>query len=316
MSVKDHIKIIVKKIVPQKIIYYITEKRKRKNFPMNWSLEKRISELSELYRRKTGKEIDIDNPKTFNEKIQWLKIYYNHKDLSKIVCKYHFKKYIEERVGSGYTVPLYGVYKKVEEIDWDSLPNAFVLKSNCSSDGNYIEIIKDKSKINVNELREKMREWLRPENLLINSFCRAYYGVKPLIIAEQYIEQLDCQLYDYKFFCFNGNAKFAYVATNHWGEYEISVYDLSWNKMDVNYGNHSQNDVSKPKRLDEMIEISNSLAKEFPFVRVDFFETEDKLLLSELTFYPGGGFHDLKPDGVNYEWGKLLDLPIIEKNER
>ena len=158
-----------------------------------------------------------------------------------------------------------------------------------------------------------MREWLKPENLLINSFCRAYYGVKPLIIAEQYVEQLDGQLYDYKFFCFNGEAKFAYVATDHWDAYKISVYDLSWNKTDVHYGEYPGNDVMKPKKLNEMIEIANKLAKEFPFVRVDFFETDDQLFLSELTFYPGGGFHDLKPDSVNYEWGNLLNLPIKHK---
>lgn len=297
-------------ILPAKLVDFYIAKRYG-GMPLHWSRKKREQKLGELYRQKTGRELDFKNLQTFSEKIQWMKLYYNHPDLSDIVCKYRFKEYIREKIGDGYTVPLYAVYNSVDEIDLSDLPNQFVLKSNCCSDGRNIKIIKNKADVDIDKLKEELRRWLDPYNTLVNSYCKAYWDLKPMIIAEEYVEQLEGQVYDYKFFCFNGEPKFAYVATDHFeGQTSnISIYDLNWNRLDITYGVHTQNMVEAPKSLKEMIEISKKLSKDFPFVRVDFFELDEKPILSELTFYPGGGFNEINPPSVDKEWGDMIVLP-------
>ena len=217
---------VLKSLFPRKILNELIIRRS--SFPCNQPLQERVDTLVSMFKRHTGGDLDLSNPVSFNEKIQWLKLYYKHPDMHKIVCKYNFKKYIEKKAGKGYTVPLYGAWTDERNIDFDKLPRSFVLKSNCSSGGNFIKIIKDKSKINIAELRKELRSWLEPSKLMINSYCSAYWKVRPMILAEEYIEQLDGQVYDYKFFCFGGEPKFAYVATDHFeGQIsKISVYDL------------------------------------------------------------------------------------------
>lgn len=288
---------------------------RRSKFPINQSADERERLVAERFKRLTGKSLDFSNVTTYNEKIQWIKLYYDHPDLSKIVCKYNFKKYIKKKLGDGYTVPLYGAWTDERRIDFNKLPNSFVLKSNCSGNGNFIKVIRDKSKIDVKALRKELKDWLNPAKLLINTHCRAYWKVKPMILAEKYVEQLGGQVYDYKFFCFGGEPKFAYVATDHFEEgknienYKISIYSLDWKQLDVQYGEHPHNDVPAPKNLDKMLELAKKVSKDFPFVRVDFFEIGDKVYFSELTFYPGGGVHKIKPDSVNEEWGSYIKLP-------
>ncbi|MBR6524006.1 MAG: hypothetical protein IKT39_05315 [Clostridia bacterium] len=307
------IKNILRKVLeklPESVLNEIKIKR-AKNLPCYFSDERLRKCLQDLYFNKTGRYIDLDNPVTFSEKLQWLKLYYQHKDLARVVDKYHFKKYIEEKIGKGYTVPLYGAWKNVKDINWDKLPSKFVLKSNCCSDGNFIKIIKNKADVDFDNLKKELEDWLNPYKTLVNSYCRAYWKVKPMILAEEYVEQLDGQVYDYKFFCFGGEPKFAYVATDHFeGQISnISLYDLNWNRLDITYGVHPQNMVDAPNSLKEMIEISKKLSKEFPFVRVDFFELEGKPVLSELTFYPGGGFNEINPSSADKEWGDMIILP-------
>lgn len=310
---KRIVKIIIRKLISflPESVYNEIRVRKLKNLPQYRSEKQIKNELEALYERQTGESLDLDNVKTFNEKIQWLKIYWKNDELARAVDKCEFKKYIAEKIGDGYTVPMYGAWKNVKDINWNKLPNSFVLKSNCCSDGKYIKIIKNKDEIDIKTLKKELKEWLSPYNTLVNSYCRAYWNVKPMILAEKYVEQIDGQVYDYKFFCFNGEPKFAYVATDHFeGQVSnISIYDLKWNLLDIKYGHHQQNNVPAPKSLEKMIEISKKLSESFPFVRVDFFELEGKPVLSELTFYPGGGFNKLYPLSVNDEWGEYINLP-------
>lgn len=311
-----HPKMLIKRLFPKAAQKYSLIKNKP--LIMNWSDEEREAGVKRLYWEKMGKQLDLNNVQTFSEKLQWYKLYYNHPDLPRCVCKYCFKQYIEEKVGKGHTVPLIGAWTDVDEIPWEELPERFVFKSNAQSDGNFIIFVKDKSQENWLEMKQKMRVWLKPENTLVNSYCRAYYDVTPMIIAEEYIEQLDHQLYDYKFFCFDGEPKFAYVASEHFKDGKklpvsnISLYDLSWNKLPIRYGKHKPNNVPAPECLDEMIRASRLLAKEFPFVRIDFFEVDGEWYLSELTFYPGGGYNDLDQE-TNSEWGVMFKLPAAKK---
>ena len=267
----------------------------------------------ELYRLKMGYDFDLSNPVTFTEKVQWYKIYYDNGYLEKVVDKAFLKDYIKEKLGDGYTIPMYNVYSSVKELltDWDNLPEEFVLKSTVQSDGRFIEVIRKKSEVNIEELKAEVKKWFNPYNTLVNSFCRAYYRAQPRVLAEQYMSQFNDQLYDYKFFCFNGQIECVYVAMDHFMEddYPITFYDLDWNKLDVQYGEHKVGDAPKPAHFEEMKEIAQKLSQGIPFIRVDFFDTDDRLYMAELTFYPGGGMTPYYPISFNQKLGDLFILP-------
>lgn len=278
-----------------------------------WPLEKLIRVNNKGYELIMGYKYDWDRPVLFTEKLQWYKLNYISESQSIAVDKYLFKDYILDRLGEGYTLPLFGAWKSIDELkkDWDKLPQEFVLKSTLQSDGKYIKIIHDKSSVDLKELSQEVSAWFNPKNTLINSFCRAYHNATPRVIAEEYMEQVDNQLYDYKFFCFSGEPFCVYVATDHFpGQLShISFYDLNWNKLDVRYGNHQNCDVDKPRHFSEMLDISKKLSIDYPFVRVDFFDTEAQLYVAELTFYPGGGLTPYYPESFNRKLGDLFIIP-------
>ncbi len=255
----------------------------------------------------------MNKPVLFTEKLQWYKLYYDNSDLAEIVDKYRFKGYIERKLGEGYTIPLYGAWETINALraDWDRLPNELVLKSTLQSDGKFIKVIHDRASVNFDELAKELKTWLIPRNTLINSYCQAYYQATPRILAEEYMAQVDNQLYDYKVFCFDGEPWCFYVATDHFpGQLShISFYDLDWNRLDVRYGEHPNCDVERPAHFDEMLRLARKLSAGFPFVRVDFFDVGDKLFLAELTFYPGGGVTAYHPESFNRELGDRFHLP-------
>lgn len=278
-----------------------------------WPLERKIKGCMALFKKRMGYDFDINNPKTFNEKLQWYKLFYDSEAFPAAVDKYLFKAYVDEKLGKGYTIPLYGAWENVEDFrkDWDKLPEDFCLKATLMSDGKNIKMIHNKSSIDVNQLCCEVSEWLKPQKTLINSYCKAYHRAVPRVIAEAYEAQIDGQLYDYKVFCFNGKPYCFYVATDHFpGQLShISFYDFDWKRMDVRYGEHPNCDVEKPKHFEQMLEISKKLSEEFPFVRVDFFEVGEKLYVAELTFYPGGGLTPYHPESFSKELGDLFILP-------
>ena len=282
-----------------------------------WTKVKLSENLKHGYRVRHGRELNMDSPVLFTEKLQWYKINYRTEDMERAVDKYLFKSYITDKLGEGFVVPYYNAWTDVKSFAkaWDSLPKAFVLKSTLQSDGKNIKIIKDKSLVNIKELLKEVKGWLKVKNTLINSYCSAYHTATPRIIAEQYVEWLGEQLYDYKFFCFNGEPYCAYAAMDHFkggsnsDDYAIAFYDLEWNKMNVRYGKHKNDDIPKPIHLEEMIRICKVLSKDFPFVRVDFFDTDDKLYVAELTFYPGGGNTPYHPIDFDKLLGDMFILP-------
>lgn len=274
--------------------------------------------LMSFYEKQAGYRMDISHPQSFTEKLQWYKLYYEGDGhLERIVDKYLFKQYIKEKLGEGYTIPLLGRWTSILDLkkDWDKLPEEFCLKSTLQSDGKFIKFFHKKSQTDFASIENELRDWLNPKKTLINSFCRAYYNATPSIIAEKYMENIKNQLFDYKFFCFNGEPYCIYTAVEHFSERgsTITFYDLNWNKLNVKYGDHLTGDVEKPKHFNEMLEIAKKLSKGFPFIRVDFFDTEDKVYLAELTLYPGGGTSLYQPESFNKELGNLLILPINKK---
>ncbi len=283
---------------------------KKKTRPSHMNLNRRIQALKKLFYDKVGYPLDVENPQTFNEKINWLKLFYRNGLMTRIVDKYEFKNYIKEQLGEGYTVPLLGVWEHVEDIDFTNLPNKFVLKCNAQSDSKFIKIVKDKNELDIKALKLEMQEWLRPENTLKTSFCWAYHDVPLRIIAEKYIEQIDGQVYDYKFMCFNGEPKFVLACSDRGKHTVYENHNMDWGLIVPSPKSARKSTISCPKNYDKMIEIARELAKEFPFVRVDFYEIENKILLGELTFYPNGGFNTYKPYW-DKKFGDYLKLPEI-----
>lgn len=278
-----------------------------------WPRERLIEETKAIYKRRMGHELNLDDPKSFTEKLQWYKLNYEHPDLKRIVDKCDFKGYIAEKLGEGYTIPMYGCYGSVKELEaaWDSLPETFILKSTISSAGEQIQPVKKKSEFDFKAFKKELKTWFDPKNTMLNSYCAAYYDCKPRVLAEEFVTSVGNQLYDYKIFCFNGEPKYFYTAIDHFKGVvsKISFYDLDWNMLPVKYGEHENAKIDPPFHKEEMIETARKLSKDFPFVRVDFFETEEKLYMAELTFYPGGGFYPYHPESFDMEMGEQFILP-------
>lgn len=285
-------------------------------------LETKKKMLAKSYEKKMGTPLDWNNLKTFTEKIQWMKLHYRHPDMARCVDKYEFKKYICEKLGEGYTAPLVAVWNSPEEVSIRDIPlEKFVLKSTLQSDSKFIAFIADKDNLDIDKIEKEIKtQWFDRKNLLTNSFCSAYYGAPPRVIVEEFVEEFTNGADDYKLFCFAGEPAFTYVAEDHFENGKnvvtcpITFLDMDWNVMDVSYGRHTTNPaVAKPPHFEQMVQIAKLLSKDFPFVRVDFFDTPDKLYLSELTFYPGGGFTAYYPESFNLKIGEMLTLPEVDE---
>jgi len=279
------------------------------------SMEEKVERLMKKYESKMGYRMDINHPKTYTEKLQWYKLYYTGDGhLDRIVDKYLMKQYIREKIGDGHTVPLIGAWSNVDDLekDWDSLPEEFCLKSTIMSEGKCIDFIHKKSTVDFKTKKKEWAKWLLPKLTLVNSFTSSYHNCVPRIIAEQYLENVKNQLFDYKVFCFDGQPFCIESAMERFegGIPTFTFYDLEWNKMDVTSGNHPNGDVPKPKHLDEMLELAKELSQGFPHLRVDFFDTDEKLYVAELTLYTGGGYSIYTPQSFNEKMGELFRLPI------
>lgn len=278
-------------------------------------IERRVEIMMRRYEKKFGYTMDINHPQSFTEKMQWYKAYYiGDGHLDRIVDKYLFKQYIAEKLGEGYTVPLIGVWSDIRHLekDWKKLPEDFCLKSTVQSEGKCIEFVHGKSSVDFRTKKQEWEKWFQYKYTLVRGLTQAYRNCIPRVIAENYLENVKNQLFDYKFFCFDGepfcieSAKERFEGSTP----TFTFYDLGWNKLDVTSGGHPNGDVPKPKHLSEMIEIAAVLSKGFPHVRVDFFDTDEKLYVAEMTFYTGGGYSLYEPQSFNEEMGKLFKLPI------
>lgn len=273
--------------------------------------------ISQKFYENVGYYPNLKNPKSFNEKIQWMKLHYSNPTESICIDKYRFKEYITKKLGPEYVVPLLGVYDSVDDIDFDKLPDKFVLKMNDTGGGQYgIQVVKNKKELDIDKTKYTFNNWLQDwQSVYYYALNIGYKGIIPKIIAEEYIEQIDGQLYDYKFHCFHGEPKIVLVCKDRSANgYKMCWYDMNWNHLNVHRGNKDMVGTSeKPKHFDEMVRISKILSKDFPFVRVDFYETDDKLYVGELTFTPKSGFGKFEPKEFDFELGSYLDLSKIDK---
>ena len=276
-----------------------------------WPLPLRVRRAMRDYKQREGHTFDLEHPVLFTEKRVWYGLFFEHPDLTRLYDKYLFKGYIEEKLGPGYTAPLYGMWTSVRDLerDWDSLPDAFCLKSNCSSFGKNLKIIHDKKSVDKKALFREVKTWLDPMNTGINGYLRAYFGITPRIIAEKLLAGDNGPLTDYKVLCFDGTPEYIYCITDRFASdmsMSTTFYDLDWNKLPVIRRGRRNEDYEPPVNLRQMVEIAGELSKGFPQIRVDFYESEGRLYIGELTLYAGLQFESEEWDR---KFGEKFVLP-------
>ncbi len=274
--------------------------------------------LQLLFRLKMGCKLDLSKPKTFNEKIQWLKLYNRNPFYTTLVDKFAVKDYVAKIIGEEHVIPTLGVWNNANDIDFDKLPDQFVLKTTNGGGGDVI-ICKDKSKFDKDEVVNHLNRGLK-KKIYMRYREWPYKNVPLRIIAEKYIDfenssnnKDSSDLVDYKFFCFNGMPKFCQVIRNRNTKETIDFYDMEWNHMPFVGLNpvvkNGLNSVAKPQKLKGMISICEKLSEGFPFLRVDLYNVDEKIYFGELTFFPNSGFGAFNPDEWNYRLGNMLTLP-------
>lgn len=262
--------------------------------------------LEKKFKRTVGYDLNIMQPKTFNEKLQWLKLF-NHQDVyTMMVDKYAVKKFVSERIGYDYVIPTIGVWKQFDDIDFERLPSKFVFK--CTHDSGSIVIVDNKDTMDLSKTRKKLTSALD-----INYYWKGrewpYKNVTRQIIAEQYMADHE-NMIDYKFLCFCGKAKMIFTCTERFERtgLRVTFFDLNWNKL--NFERHypsSKRKIDRPQNLERMIELAEKLSENIPFVRVDFYEIKGKVYFGEMTFFPGGGMEEFHP----IEWDYILGDWIV-----
>lgn len=265
--------------------------------------------LKIMFKLRIGYKLNLKNPEKFNEKLQWLKLYNRNPLYTKLVDKNDVREFIKEKIGEEYLIPQIGLYNTVSEINFQKLPKKFVLK--CTHDSGGIVICKDKDKLDLEKAKNKLEKHMK-NNYFYWGREWPYKNVKPRIVCEEFIEDgKNEDLIDYKFMCFNGKVKCSFVCLNRNSKEGLNVdfYDREWNKMpfERHYKNSSIT-IEKPKQYEKMIELSEKLAKDFPFVRVDFYEVKEKIYFGELTFFPGSGFEEFRPEQYDKVLGDWLEI--------
>lgn len=268
--------------------------------------------LKILYKFNINKELNLENPQTFNEKLQWLKLN-DRKDIyTTMVDKYEVKKYVSDIIGEEYVIPTLGVYDSFNEIDFEKLPDKFVIK--CTHDSGSTIICKNKKNFDMKKARKKINKALKYNYYYVGREW-PYKNVKPRIIIDEYIEDnIRHELVDYKIYAFNGQCDYVMVCFDRFnGETKFIYFDRKWNikkefsKDGLKYGENI--DLSKPKNIDKMFECAEKLSQGIQFVRVDFYEANGKMYFGELTFYPSSGFdNDRTRKCQNYLDNKLKIL--------
>lgn len=265
--------------------------------------------IGRWYRRWMGETLDLDHPCTFNEKIQWLKLYDSTPIKTRLADKYLVRDWVREKIGAQYLIPLLGVWDDFDEIDFDALPDQFVLKLNAGSGCNVL--VPDKSLMDAAKAKERFETWMREEPAFKNGLELHYLNTRRRILAEAFISNDGNDLYDYKVFCFNGKAACILFMSERKTGVKRAFYDVSWNKLayDSTYQRNDQA-VPKPDNLEELIALAEKLSEGFAMVRVDFYRLNDgRFFFGEMTFTPAGGRMQWGTAQQAFYFGSLIQLP-------
>lgn len=274
------------------------------------------SYLKMLFKDKFGRELNLENPKTFNEKLQWLKLYDRNPLYTELVDKYEVRKHIAAKIGEEYLIPLVGgPWDSFDEIDFEKLPDQFVLK--CTHDSGGLVVCRDKSKLDIAAARKKIQKCLQ-RNYYWNSREWPYKNVKPRIIAEQYMNGTQAkELRDYKLMCFSGRVECSFVCSDRFSNngLHVTFFDRDWKMLPFERKYPSKKEgFPKPLSYEKMISLAEILSASVPFVRVDLYEIDGCIYFGELTFYPGSGFEEFTPIEWDGKLGDWIELPAKKCN--
>lgn len=274
----------------------------------------KTKKIIEQFEYIVGYTPNIHNPKTYNEKIQWLKLFYRNKLLTKCADKYRVREYVKNKIGEQFLIPLIGVYQNVNEINFNNLPNKFVLKTNNGSGKNII--CKNKNSLDIKDTKNILKEWMKPSSShYFHSYEWAYKNIPQKIICEKYLEQPDGDLYDYKFLCFESEPKLIWVDIDRFGFHRRNVYDLKWNLLnfEIDFPRDTNIHIKKPKKLLEMLNLSKRLSNGFHHVRIDMYYVENKIYFGEMTFYTQNGMAKFSDYNWDHKLGKLINIKKIKQ---
>lgn len=255
-------------------------------------------------------DLDLEDPKTFNEKLQWLKLYNRQPELTVMADKVAVRDYITKTIGAEYLIPCLGIWEDPEDIDFSVFPDRFVLKCNHNS-GLGMYICKDKANLDIPKVKRKLKKGLAQDYYLSGREW-PYKNIKRKIIAEAYMEDTNGRLDDYKLMCFNGEVKCSFVCSDRFSKkgLHVTFFDSDWNVMPFDRSYPSVREgLPKPSQYDKMVELAQTLSKDIPFVRVDFYEVDGKIYFGEMTFYPGCGFEAFQPEQWDKTLGDWITLP-------
>lgn len=266
--------------------------------------------IEQMYYSTIGRFPNLDDPKSLNEKMQWMRLHYHDPLMTKCVDKCSFKEYIGAVIGEEYVVPLYGAWDNVNEIDFDALPDKFAIKSTWGWGDLQNILVKDKSKLDIHKTKALLSNWLMDwNNYYYQSFEWDSKDIPPRIIAEQLLEPECGEIIDYKFYCYNGICRHFLVCKDRKTKTKYINYDLSFNCIKLSPNSYvTDQKFEKPPTFPIMLQIAEKLAKPFPLVRVDFYDIDGKIYVGELTFSPGGGFNTYYEEWDN-KLGSFLKLP-------
>lgn len=265
--------------------------------------------LEWMYEIRMGEQLHLDDPQTFNEKLNWLKLYDRRNEYTQMADKYEVRQYIADKIGEEYLIPLLGVWNSVDEIDPASLPDQFVLK--CTHDSASVVICKDKATFDWNAAKEKLSA-----SLAINYFYPSrewpYKNIVPRIIAEQYmVDESGTELKDYKIYNFGGEPHLIQVDFGRFVHHERNLYDLDWNYIDetIEYPRNPNVQIPRPEHLEQMLELARKLSARMPSIRTDFYSINGRIYFGEITFYQEAGFAHFSSSEYERYLGSLITLP-------
>ena len=273
-----------------------------------------INKLKKFWYNRKKKFLDINNPKTFNEKIQWLKLYDSTPIKTRLTDKYLVREWISEKIGKEYLIPLLGVYDKFEDINFKKLPNKFVIK--CNHGSGYNIIVRNKTHLNLTKVKSKIEKWMN-ENFAFKVGLELHYrDIQRKIVIEQYMDDGTGDLRDYKISCFNGKPEFIWIDSDRHSNHKRNIYDLNWNqlpyKINIKYSTFPS--PKKPKSLKKILELASILSRDFVYVRVDFYIINNKIYFGEMTFTSTSGLDEITPKNFERRLASLIIFPKVVYN--
>lgn len=301
-------------MIIQKLGKFVTNSSYRTQILSNMGYYNKSSDrehIEKLFKAKMGYDLDLEDPKTYNEKLQWLKLYDRNPLYTVMVDKYRVRDYIKEKIGEEYLIPLLGVWDDPDDIDFNSLPDKFVLKCNHNS-GLGMYICRDKKTLNIPSVISNLKKGMAEDYFFVGREW-PYKDVPRKIVCEQFMQdKVTSDLRDYKFYCFNGKAKLLgiYANRNNACETTADYFDRDYNWTDIAWGySHAAKHPEKPEMYDEMIAIADKLSEGIPELRVDLYLCNGKIYFGELTFFDGSGFDEITPHKWDELMGSWIQLP-------